>query len=605
MRSTVAIALLLPVLGTILLALDRRAFGQDERDAASPVVADAIRPLAPSRVELGGILGERFAASWRRRLLAIDEDELLSGFEHRPGVQTWIGEHVGKWMHAAVLAQVATGDAELADKLERVRERLCMTQEEDGYLGTYLKEKRFGLEQGSDWDVWVHKYVLLGLIANWRWREDVLSLMAARRAGDLLCETFVGEGKTDLVAAGTHVGMAATSLLEPMVLLYRTTGEARYLGFCHAIVERLRAEVGPRLIPDFLAKKPAHAVANGKAYEMMSNLIGLVEFHRQTGKADVLDAVKNAWEDIATNRLYPTGTASSGEYFREDGVFPLGEEGHVGETCVTVTWLQLNAQLHALTGEAKYADAIENTVFNHLLAAQHPVGGDWCYFTPLEGVKEFLSDINCCHSSGPRGIAMLPSLAAHETADGIAIDLLVPMTIRAKRDGRDVILTCSIEAGEDARLRIEVGVEEPTELTIRIRRPSWITGSIEVAGARSNEVGEGSEFVVSRRFENGDSIRLRLSTPLRAIDGADFGHPGTRAYAAGPWLLAFEPGARGVTQDPIPVLGCDARGLPTGEIQAAFAGPEGTTSERRRVTPLPFALAGADGGAFSVFLPGD
>lgn len=574
--------------------------GESDRDAVSPVVANAIRPIDPSRVALGGILGERFDASWKNRLLTIDEDELLAGFEHRPGSQPWIGEHVGKWMHAAVLAQVATGDAQLAEKIDRVRERLCATQEEDGYLGTYLKEKRFGLFEGADWDVWVHKYVLIGLIANWRWRGDVLSLMAARRAGDLLCETFVGDGAKDLVSAGTHAGMAATSLLEPMVLLHRTTGESRYLGFCHVIVERLRAETGPRLIPDFLARKPAYAVANAKAYEMMSNLIGLVEFHRQTGKADVLEAVTNAWEDIATKRLYPTGTASSGEYFQQDGVFPLGADGHIGETCVTVTWLQLCAQLRALTGDAKYADAIETTVFNHLLAAQHPSGADWCYFTPLQGTKEFRNDLNCCHSSGPRGIAMLPSLAAHETKDGIAIDLLVPMTIRAKRDGREVNLACSIEPGEAARLRVDVGLAQPTQFTIRIRNVLWTSTWIELAGARLHDAEQETEFVVTRRWENGDSLHIRLASVLRTIDGAEFGHP-RHAYAAGPWLLAFDPEFTGLAPGPLPVFGCDARGLPIGSLEAVFAGSDGTTKEKRWITPLPFALAGADETAFSVF----
>ena len=44
---------------------------------------------------------------------------------------------------------------------------------------------------------------------------------------DLLIAAF--PGKKSILASGTHVGMAATSVLEPIVLLYRFTGDARYL----------------------------------------------------------------------------------------------------------------------------------------------------------------------------------------------------------------------------------------------------------------------------------------------------------------------------------------------------------------------------------------
>src|SRR5205085_5256424 len=82
------------------------------------------------------------------------------------------------------------------------------------------------------------------------------------------------------------------------------------------------------------------------------------------------------------------------------------------KTCVTTTWLQLNLQLLRLTGEAKFGNEIEKTLYNHLAAAQHPRGDDWCYFTALEGSKPYDSGINCCHSSGPRGMALAP-LAAY------------------------------------------------------------------------------------------------------------------------------------------------------------------------------------------------
>ena len=99
---------------------------------------------------------------------------------------------------------------------------------------------------------------------------------------------------------------------------------------------------------------------------------------------------------------------------------PDNAEANICETCVTVTWIQLNLQLLRLTGEAKYGDELERTIYNHLAAAQHPRGDDWCYYTALEGRKPYDSGINCCHSSGPRGMALAPQTAylRRRAADG-------------------------------------------------------------------------------------------------------------------------------------------------------------------------------------------
>src|SRR5947199_6847597 len=137
---------------------------------------------------------------------------MLAGFRKRPGEQAWIGEHVGKWLHAATLAWVNTGDPALRAKLDRVVAGLIATQEPDGYLGTYTPDKRFGLYRGADWDVWVHKYDLIGLLTYYQYTQNAEALAAARRIGDLLINTF-GDDKKSIVSAGTHKGMAATSIL--------------------------------------------------------------------------------------------------------------------------------------------------------------------------------------------------------------------------------------------------------------------------------------------------------------------------------------------------------------------------------------------------------
>ena len=100
-------------------------------------MADNCELLSPSAVHIDGWLGARIDANVNKRLLVVDTEPLLAGYHKRPGSHPWIGEHIGKWMHAATLAWAYSGDQRLREKLDRVAAELIPCQEPDGYLGTY------------------------------------------------------------------------------------------------------------------------------------------------------------------------------------------------------------------------------------------------------------------------------------------------------------------------------------------------------------------------------------------------------------------------------------------------------------------------------------
>ena len=137
---------------------------------------------------------------------------------------------------------------------------LIATQLEDGYLGTYTPQERFidygdkGYEPAENlplWDVWAHKYNLLGLLNYYRRTGYEPALQASRRIGDLLCKTYGdAPGQKDIVRNDWHVGMANTSVLEPMAMLYRYTGDRKYLEFCRYIVRAWDEPKGPKIADD-------------------------------------------------------------------------------------------------------------------------------------------------------------------------------------------------------------------------------------------------------------------------------------------------------------------------------------------------------------------
>ena len=509
-----------------------------------PKVSDAVPDVfvsAPYETQkVFGLLGDRMRVNLEKRLLAIEEDQVLAGFRRRPGVQDWIGEHAGKYLDAAANTWRFTHDPRLRQQMDRIALALIACQKDDGYLGTYSDDKHW-----TSWDVWVHKYDLLGLLAWYRVTGDERALNSSRKIGDLLIATFEN-GSHDIIKSSEHVGMAATSVLEAICQLYRYTGDPRYLQFARFIVEKAWEQPnGPKIVSSLLSTGSVFKTANAKAYEMTSDLVGLLELYRLTGEARYLKVAQAAQNDIAAHRLYLTGTTSAHEHFRDDFDLPAEQKDDVGEGCVTVTWIQLNWQLLRLTGEAKYAQELERAVFNQLLAAQDAKTGNICYFTPLNGKKEPRSDINCCRSSEPRGISMIPallwgSISTKEEPDTIAIEILAP--------GDALINDVLIESRTDYPFFGKVGItltpDKPRVFTLAVRVPEWTEGfRARISQTGEKYTGKPGEYLrITRNWQRGD--RLMISVDLRTqFVGGGKSYPNSFAVQRGPLVLALDQGA--------------------------------------------------------------
>jgi DUF1680 family protein len=500
-----------------------------------PAVEDKVRDQfvpAPYQVQkIDGLLGRRLATNLEGRLLHVDEQGIIAGFEKRPGSHAWIGEHAGKYLHAAVNTWLYSGDVRLKSQMDRIARRLIAGQLADGYLGTYTDDKRW-----TSWDVWVHKYDLIGLLTYYQATGHAPALETARRVGDLLCLAFgAGPGQRDIIQSSTHVGMAAMSVLEPMVMLYRYTGEPRYLDFCRYLVHAYDQPQGPKIVTSLNATGSVFKTANAKAYEMMSNLVGLVDLYRMTGESAWLAPAVTAWNDIASRRLYVTGTTSSKEHFLDDFDLPGDEKANVGEGCATVTWLQLSWQLLRVTGEAKYAEELERTVYNQLLGAQDPHNGNICYFTPLQGKKKPGPGINCCVSSEPRGISMIPQLAWGARQGGIAVLLYTPG--RATIGGVDVVSETRYPADGKVVLTLNPGAEERFPVFLRV--PRWTSRFTATAGGKTYSGKPGGYLEIARAWKPGDTIMIAMDLTVQWLDGGK-SYPGYIAAQRGPQVLAAE-----------------------------------------------------------------
>ncbi|HKK63996.1 MAG TPA: beta-L-arabinofuranosidase domain-containing protein [Bacteroidales bacterium] len=527
-------------------------------------------------IEEDGLLGER-GNLWRNnRMWDIAESGyLIGGFENRPGVHPWQGEHLGKWLHAATLAYNITGDEHLKDKMDEMVERLLATQLEDGYLGTYASHYTFmavpenhmaaevaddiqpdvqpnvnpaisDYASGGGWDTWTIRYNIYGLLTYHKYFPSKEVLEACKKMGDLLIRIY-GEGKYDLSKYGTRQGISSTTLLESIVMLYEATLEKKYLDFAERIVEVSEENPKLRLMGRMLEKGSVVYPGDGKGYQLMANLLGYLRLYRSTGDERYLQTALHGWHEIYEKHLLTTGGPWTRKmpYNGNKECFAHQEAFHpskvVVEGCCDATWVQLGIHLFELTGDAKYFNEAEVTLMNTVYGHQLDDGIEWCYYTkPNESNPPFNINYHCCASSQPRGMQMYSSYLAGEMNNSLIINTLFPSVIQSGNQfgGGEIKIEGNFPLKSSATILLET--ETGKDFTLEYRLPANTTlASVLVNGSKVSAATNERGFVeLNRKWEMGDIVEVDLDFQLKAHlqDGED----GKRwvAFTYGPLALA-------------------------------------------------------------------
>lgn len=472
-------------------------------------------------------------------------------FRERKDVNEWRSEFWGKWITAAIPAWGYANDEPLRILSEKAVAGLIATQTPDGYIGAYPDGGRL-----QRWDIWGRKYTMLGLLAWHDASGDEAALSAAKREADLLMAE-VGPGLASPFKNDMWNGMASSSVLEPMVLLYRRTGDPRYLAFAQYLVEAWSQPDGPDLLHKALAGTPVfqmfpgpkpvvkdyHDGGHSKAYEMMSCYEGLAELYRVSGDARYLEAVKKIYANIRDTEITVIGSGSDWERWC-NGRQRQTESWVKGmETCVTVTWIKLAAQVFRLTGDPACMDEIERSTFNALLGAQAIDGSWWCHHSPLAGTKERAPEQcdmqqNCCVASGPRGLQILPRLAVMNRADGPVVNLYGPMRAEVVlAAGGRVKIEQKTDYPGTGLIELRVDPDLPREFVLSLRIPAWSERTVLTVNGELQSPATAQSYVrLRRRWQPGDVIRMELDMRAHVIPA-----PGDSRYVAvtrGPLVLA-------------------------------------------------------------------
>lgn len=497
------------------------------------IVPDRFMDGNPSAIQISNYWGEKINACIEKRVIGQDVNHLVVPFYDKTETRRWQSEFWGKWMLGAVLSYRYCQEAVLMDSLQHGVKSLLGSQLPNGYIGNYAEEAQL-----QQWDIWGRKYSMLGLLAYYDLTRDKKVLDAACRVADHLM-TQVGPGKANIVQTGNYFGMASSSVLEPIIFLYRRTGEKRYLDFAEYIVTQLETPKGPQLLSKAEAGIPVaerfpHPATmqkswfspdNGqKAYEMMSCYEGLLELYKVTGNQRYLTVVEKTVRSIIDTEINIAGSGSAFECWYHGKAQQTRPTYHTMETCVTMTWMKLCQSLLRLTGDPLYADQIELTAYNALLASMKDDASQIAKYSPLEGQRHPGEEqcgmhINCCNANGPRAFALLPQFAVMGGQREIFINLYTDLSTEIPLDKkRKVRIEQSTTYPEDGFVEIRIDVDRPESFILGLRIPSWSQeNEIHVNGVKQAAITAGEYFRIDRNWEKGDVVRLQLDVRARVM----------------------------------------------------------------------------------------
>ncbi|WP_329001864.1 glycoside hydrolase family 127 protein [Kribbella sp. NBC_00709] len=457
---------------------------------------------------------------------------------------------VYKWLEAVAWEQAREPSADLAGWQSGASALVAAAQEPDGYLNTHtrlaLGGQRYGdLEKGHE--LYCAGHLLQAAVAQVRATGDRTLLDVACRFADHLCKTF-GPGRLEGVDGHPLIEMA-------LVDLYRETGTAAYLELASYFVEARGHGLltppghhGPAYFQDHLPVRQVRTIA-GHAVRALYLAAGATDVAVETSDAELLEALQTTWQTMVESQMYLTGGVGSrwyGEAFGDP--FELPPDAAYCETCAAIAGVQWSWRLLLATGESKYADLIERTLYNAVISGVSLTGDRFFYVNTLKVRADAFADDQrsavggrqpwfgtaCCPPNVMRTLSSLDQLVATSDDDGVQVQLYAPASVAA-----------DIPVGH---VGFEVATEYPWHGTVRVRITSapdepWTLGLRIPAWADSHRVTiNGFEGPLRRVWSVGDEVVLELpvaarrTRPDERIDSVR----GCVAIERGPLVYCFE-----------------------------------------------------------------
>ena len=456
------------------------------------------------------------------------------------------GKHTGeryndsdvfKIIEGACYSLLEAPDPELRAYADSLVTLVAEAQEDDGYLYTTRTIDPLNMAPGAGRERWIDERVSHELynvghmyeaaVAHYMATGSDRFLNVAIRNAELVATEF-GWGLREIAPGHQEIELG-------LIKLHELTGNTRWLELARFFIdvrgrqeEYLRHPKGSRFevyndsvylqmhLPVLDQKEAVgHAVRGAYMYTAMADL------SRVTGDDRYLEASERIWKDVLAGKIYITGGIGSkehGEAFGEP--FELPNMDAYTETCASVANVFWNHRLYSATGEARYLDVLERTLYNGLISGIGLDGCSFFYTNPLESDGRFERagwfQCSCCPGNVARFLPAMKQYIWSETATGVNLNLFIGSEARLKTPAgeAEIGLETSYPRSGDIKLTI-LPENNSGRFTLGIRIPSW-TGDAPMEGGLYSYLTPATGKVVVRI--NGKRIKTPVIKGFALLD---------------------------------------------------------------------------------------
>ncbi|NCI50847.1 glycoside hydrolase family 127 protein [Sediminibacterium roseum] len=434
-------------------------------------------------------------------------------------------------------------DAAMEKKADDWIDLIAAAQQPDGYINTYYSlqfpEKRWtDMSMHEDYN---GGHLIEAAVAYYDATGKRKLLDVAIKFANHFNSLF-GPGKRDWVTGHQELELA-------LVKLYKVTKEEKYL----RLADWLLSERGHQKAVGYTWtdwKDTAYAQdikpvkeqkeITGHAVRAMYMYTGAADVAALTGDEGYMHAMKDVWEDVVYRNMYITGgIGSSGgnEGFSVD--YDLPNENAYCETCASVGMVLWNQRMGMLTGESKYVDVLEKSLYNGALDGISLAGDKFFYGNTLASMgKQARRDwfgTACCPANIARLIESLGNYIYGSDEKNIWVNLFVGSNTNIAVGGKEVPLAMKTNYPWDGRIEIAIDPKQKTKFGLRIRMPGWVNGEAVPGGlynfentAKNNVTvllnGKAVNYtidkgyaVIDREWSNGDKVTVDFPMEIKRV----------------------------------------------------------------------------------------
>ena len=414
-------------------------------------------------------------------------------------------------------------DVAMEKKADDWIDLIAAAQLPDGYINTYYSlqfpEKRWtDMSMHEDYN---GGHLIEAAVAYFDATGKRKFLDVAIRFANHFNSLF-GPGKRDWVTGHQELELA-------LVKLYKTTKEDKYL----KLADWLLSERGHQKAVGYTWtdwKDTAYAQdikpvkeqkeITGHAVRAMYMYTGAADVAALTGDEGYMHAMKDVWEDVVFRNMYITGGIGSSGGNEGFGVdYELPNENAYCETCASVGMVLWNQRMAMLTGESKYIDVLEKSLYNGALDGISLAGDKFFYGNVLASTgRQARRDwfgTACCPANIARLIESLGNYIYGFSDKSLWVNLFVGSNTSVTINDHVIPVTMKTNYPWDGEVELGLSPQKKTKFALRMRIPGWVQGTAVPGGLYNFQDASASSITVNL---NGKKIEYTVDKGYLVID---------------------------------------------------------------------------------------